>query len=84
MSHIDWLHLAQAVFFGAAALHKLSKHQAEHFFTRLLCALWFVLTVLNPDMDVHFVRDVSNYVIILIPTIELTSPLFLRYWRRLL
>lgn len=84
MEHIDWLHLAQFALFGAAAFYKLSKHQAEHFFTRLVVSLWFGLTVIERGMDVHFVRDVSNYVIILIPIIDLTSPLFLRYWRRTL
>jgi hypothetical protein len=81
MQLIDWLHFAAAILFFIAALHKLYNKQGEHFFTRFLIAAWFFLTVVKHDMPVNFVRQMSNYVLMILPLIEITSPAFLRYFR---
>ena len=81
MELIDWLHLTSCFLFLVAALHKIYKRQAEHFFTRFLIAAWFGLTVWGRDLPVEFVRVMSNYVLMLLPVIEITSPMFRKYWR---
>ena len=82
MALIDWLHLVSCFLFLVASLHKIYKRQAEHFFTRFLIAAWFGLTVWDRDLPVEFVRVMSNYVLMLLPIIEITSPVFRKYWRR--
>lgn len=81
MGLIDWLHLISCFLFLVAALHKIYKRQAEHFFTRFLIAAWFGLTVWDRDLPVDFVRVMSNYVLMILPLIEIVSPAFRKYWR---
>lgn len=81
MDLLDWLHLVSGFLFLVASLHKIYKRQAEHFFTRFLIAAWFGLTVWDRDMPVDFVRVMSNYVLMLMPLIEIISPAFRKYWR---
>ena len=81
MGLIDWLHLTSGFLFLVAALHKIYKRQAEHFFTRFLVSAWFFLTVFEQHFTVEFVRAMSNYVIMLIPLIEIISPISRKYWR---
>ena len=81
MDTIDWLHLVSSFLFSVSAIHKIYKRQAEHFFTRFLVSAWFALTVWDRDLPVDFVRVMSNYVIMLIPLIEIVSPVSRKYWR---
>jgi len=81
MGLIDWLHLVSGILFLASALYKIYKRQAEHFFTRFLVSAWFFLTVFEQHFTVEFVRAMSNYVIMLIPLIEIISPISRKYWR---
>jgi len=81
MELIDWLHLISCFLFFVASLHKIYKRQAEHFFTRFLVSAWFFLTVFEQHFTVEFVRAMSNYVIMLIPLIEIISPISRKYWR---
>jgi hypothetical protein len=81
MELIDYIHIATCTLFSLAAFYKLYRRQSEHFFTRSLVALWFLLTILNRDMPVDFVRLMSNYVIMLIPMVELIQPGLQKYYR---
>jgi hypothetical protein len=81
MVAIDYIHIFTSLFFGMAAIYKLRHKQAEHFFTRSLVFIWFALTVFDRHMNVDFVRIMSNYVIMLVPFIELVSPMFRKYWK---
>lgn len=81
MELLDWLHCATSFLFLVSAVHKIYKRQAEHFFTRFLVSAWFALTVWDRDLSVEFVRVLSNYVIMLVPLIEIISPAFRKYWR---
>lgn len=81
MQTIDWIHAVTSIMFLVASVHKLYKRQPEHYFTRFLVAIWFALTVVNRDMPVQFVREMSNYVVMLVPTIEILSPAFLKYFK---
>ena len=81
MGLIDWLHLISGFLFLVAAWYKIYKRQAEHFFTRFLVSAWFFLTVFEQHFTVEFVRAMSNYVIMLIPLIEIISPISRKYWR---
>ena len=81
MELLDWLHFVSGTLFLASALYKIYKRQAEHFFTRFLVSAWFFLTVFEQHFTVEFVRAMSNYVIMLIPLIEVISPISRRYWR---
>jgi hypothetical protein len=81
MTTIDYLHIAATILFFFAALYKLKTRQSEHFFTRIMVALWFGLTVANRDMPVIFVREMSNYVVMLVPLIELIYPRFQEHFR---
>jgi hypothetical protein len=78
---IDYIHIITATLFALSAFYKLHRRQSEHFFTRSLVALWFALTVLNREMPVDFVRLMSNYVIMLIPMVELIQPGLQKYYR---
>jgi len=78
---IDYLHIITVILFSLSALYKLKSRQSEHFFTRAMVALWFALTVANRDMPVQFVRQMSNYVVMLIPLIELVYPQFQKHFR---
>ena len=79
---IDVLHGIAAVVFFFAALDKLRHTKQEHFYTRIIAAAWFTLTVVDPDMNILLVRVISNCVIIAIPMTEIASPKFTKYWRR--
>ena len=81
MQTIDYLHAIAAVAFTIAAFYKLRGSQQEHFYTRLIAAAWFGLTVIDRDIDVMIVRIISNCVIIAIPTTEILAPLFMSFWR---
>ena len=68
--------------FFFAALDKLRAKQAEHFYTRIVAAVWFMMTyIFHEDLPVQWVRELSNYVLMTIPIIEIVSPRFLRYWK---
>ena len=82
MQLIDFLHGIAAVVFFFAALDKLRHTKQEHFYTRIIAAAWFTLTVIDPDMNILLVRVISNCVIIAIPMTELVSPILANYWRR--
>ena len=82
MQLIDILHGIAAVVFFFAALDKLRHTKQEHFYTRIIAAAWFTLTVVDPDMNILLVRVISNCVIIAIPMTEIASPKFTKYWRR--
>ena len=82
MQLIDILHGIAAVAFFFAALDKLRHTKQEHFYTRIIAAAWFTLTVVDPDMNILLVRVISNCVIIAIPMTELVSPILANYWRR--
>lgn len=81
MTTIDYLHAVTVILFSFAALYKLRAKQSEHFFTRAIVALWFSLTVADRDMPIQFVREMSNYVVMLIPMIEIIYPKFQKYFR---
>ena len=82
MQLIDILHGIAAVVFFFAALDKLRHTKQEHFYTRIIAAAWFTLTVVDPDMNILLVRVISNCVIIAIPMTEVASPILANYWRR--
>ena len=82
MQLIDFLHGIAAVVFFFAALDKLRHTKQEHFYTRIIAAAWFTLTVIDPDMNILLVRVISNCVIIAIPMTELVSQILANYWRR--
>jgi len=82
MELIDILHGISAAAFFISALHKLKHTQQEHFYTRIIAAAWFTLTVVWHDMPVLLVRVISNCVIISIPMTEIASPILTKYWRR--
>jgi len=82
MQLIDILHGIAAVVFFFAALDKLRHTKQEHFYTRIIAAAWFTLTVVDSDMNILLVRVISNCVIIAIPMTELVSPILTNYWRR--
>ncbi len=73
---MNWLHLITGVLFLIAAIYKLSRKQAEHFFTRFLCVLWYAGTYTIPQAQID-----ADYIVLLIPLIEITSPIFRRYWQ---
>jgi len=76
MMMIDWFHLIMAVLFFISAVIKMRQHQAEHFFTRIVSAGWYVVTVIFHDIDVSTVRLFSTGLIIIMLAVEVTSPLF--------
>ena len=81
MQTIDYLHIITTVTFAIAAFYKLRGSQQEHFYTRLIAAAWFGLTVLDRDIPVVIVRIINNCVIIAIPTTEILAPAFMRFWK---
>ena len=81
MQLIDFLHGIAAVAFFFAALDKLRHTKQEHFYTRIIAAAWFTLTVFYHDMPILLVRVISNCVIIAIPMTEIVSPKFANWWR---
>ena len=80
MNHIDVNHAIMAIVFILAAIIKLRQKQMEHFFTRFAAAVWYTLTVIDPNMDVDAVRIISTFGIIIIFTIEITSPIVRKYY----
>lgn len=74
---MNTLHIATGGLFLIAAAHKLWKRQAEHFFTRFICFLWYMLTMGSDPTRID-----GDYVVLLIPLIEIVSPIFRRYWQR--
>ena len=82
METIDYLHSVAALTFFLAAIDKLRRTQQEHFYTRIIAAIWFTATVVYHDMPVLVVRVISNCVIIAIPMTELASPKFINWWRK--
>lgn len=81
METIDYLHAVSSVLFLAAAIYKLIRHQSENFFVRFLVSLWFGLTAIERDMPVDFVRLTSNYIVMLVPMVELIYPIFQKYFK---
>jgi hypothetical protein len=82
MELIDYLHIITAFLFGVAALHKLYGKQAEHFYTRIVASAWFFMTFVFRDyLPIQWVRELSNYVIMTVPLVEIVSPMFIRYWK---
>lgn len=76
MLMIDWFHLVMAVLFFVSAIIKMAQHQPEHFFTRIVLSSWYVVTVIERDMDVYTVRLFSTGLIIILLMVEITSPFF--------
>ena len=82
MDTIDWLHLISSFLFFVSAAHKLYEHEQHNFYTRAMAGTWFLFTVIFRDfLSVNIVRELSNYFIMLIPSVEIISPLLIRYWR---
>ncbi len=82
MELIDVLHGISAAAFFISAIHKLKHTQQEHFYTRIIAAAWFTITVFLHEMPVELVRIISNCVIIAIPMTEIASPILTKYWQR--
>jgi len=80
MNPIDVNHFILVIVLMPAAIVKLRQRQMEHFWTRFAAAIWYILTVIEPDMDIAAVRIISTSVIIIIFTIEIASPIVRRYY----
>ena len=82
MEILDYLHLLSAILFAWAGINKLHSHQAEHFYSRIIASLWFMMTVVFREyLPVQWVRDLSNYVVMTIPIVEILSQKFMQYWK---
>lgn len=82
MSTLDLLHIISSILFGLAAFDKLKTGQAEHFYTRMVVSIWLMMTfIFHETMPVQWVRELSNYVLMTIPIIEVVSPRFIKYWK---
>jgi hypothetical protein len=79
MSAIDINHAIMAILFYTTAYIKLRGNQMEHFWIRLVAALWYTLTLLVRDMPVEFVRVISTNIIIIVLSIEILSPIIRKY-----
>lgn len=73
---MNWLHVITGGLFLVSAIHKLWGRQAEHFFTRFICFLWYVGTVRMSATSMD-----ADYIILLVPLVEISSPLFRHYWK---
>lgn len=78
---IDWIHLGMALLFVITAIQKLLGRQGEHFYTRLVNGAWFGLTVIDREMPVDVVRIFSTSLILIMLSVEASSPIFRRYYR---